>query len=323
MSFKRLVLPAPLEPVRKWNEPEGSSMVISRSTSGPVPYRKPTFSKRINARDPRWRCGAVPAAGKMARCAGLRPDARAASLPRPSCPPYKGAKGGAFMIVICPVCSTRYLVDQQALSPAGRLVRCANCSHTWHQVPPPPPPADGPRRIELTAAEPVIAPESGSRVQLPALQRRRSRWPAMLWGVYFLLILGAGGAVLWWQRDEIVSYWPVTARYYDLLGVPTPPALSELGLQKVVTSRDVENGLPTLVIEGEVVNVSKVAHEVPKLKVILQDSSKHELQSWSFNVTDERLAPGSSVPFRTSVAQPSEAVTGVVVTFDTGAAAGS
>jgi hypothetical protein len=54
---------------------------------------------------------------------------------------------------------------------------------------------------------------------------------------------------------------------------------------------------------------------VPKLKVILRDNHDHELQAWTFAVTDERLLPGASVPFRTSVTQPSEAATGVVVTF--------
>ena len=40
------------------------------------------------------------------------------------------------MIVTCPACTTRYLVDPRALGDAGRVVRCANCSKTWHQTPP-------------------------------------------------------------------------------------------------------------------------------------------------------------------------------------------
>jgi predicted Zn finger-like uncharacterized protein len=226
------------------------------------------------------------------------------------------------MIVTCPVCSTRYLVDPRALGPMGRIVRCANCAHTWHEMPEAPEP-ETVRRIELTAADPVLAHDPGARVQLPAIARRRSRWPVVLWAGYFVVLVAGAGAFSWLFRDEILTYFPMAAQYYGLLGIPSPPPQAELGLQKVVTSRDVENGLPTLVIEGEVINVSKIARGVPKLKVILQDSDKHELQSWSFNVTDERLAPGASVPFRTSVAQPSEAVTGVVVTFDSGAAAGS
>lgn len=223
------------------------------------------------------------------------------------------------MIVTCPVCSTRYLVDARALG-AGRLVRCASCAHTWHQVPQE---EEAPRRIELTTAEPVVAHETGGRVQLPALPRRKSRVPAMLWTLYILMLLGLAGGALWWAREQVIAYWPATAPYYEMLGASLPAPQGELGLQKVVTSRDVENGLPTLIIQGEVVNVSRIAREVPKLKVILQDSDKHELQSWSFGVTDARLPPGGSIPFRTSVAQPSEAVTGVVVTFDGGPAAGS
>jgi predicted Zn finger-like uncharacterized protein len=226
------------------------------------------------------------------------------------------------MIITCPVCSTRYLVDPRALGTAGRLVRCASCAHTWHQIPQA---EEAPLRIELTAAEPAMAmaPASARRVQLPALPRRKSRLPALLWTLYLLVLLGIVGGGLWWARDEVVAYWPVTESYYEMLGLPSPLPQNELGLQKVATSRDTENGLPTLIIQGEVVNVSKVAREVPKLKVILQDSEKHELQSWSFDVTDVRLPAGGSIPFRTSVAQPSEAVTGVVVTFDTASPAGS
>src|SRR5581483_4682744 len=50
--------------------------------------------------------------------------------------------------------------------------------------------------------------------------------------------------------------------------------------------------------------VSKVAQDVPKLTVVLRDANEHDLASWSFTVTDERLLPGASVPFRTSVAEP-------------------
>ena len=63
---------------------------------------------------------------------------------------------------------------------------------------------------------------------------------------------------------------------------------------------------------------SDLAREVPKLRVVLQDISKHELQSWSFAVTEEPLLPGGTLPFRTTIAQPNAEATGFVVTFDTG-----
>ena len=62
MSLKSVVLPAPLGPVRKWNEPAASCMLMSRNTSGPAPYRMPTFSKRTKgARTPSHRGASIAA----------------------------------------------------------------------------------------------------------------------------------------------------------------------------------------------------------------------------------------------------------------------
>ena len=49
------------------------------------------------------------------------------------------------MIVICPECATRYLIDPRALGVMGRSVRCTHCSHVWMQLPP----EDAPRRVDL------------------------------------------------------------------------------------------------------------------------------------------------------------------------------
>ena len=39
------------------------------------------------------------------------------------------------MILTCPACSTKYVVKEGAIPPAGRQVRCASCKHSWHQDP--------------------------------------------------------------------------------------------------------------------------------------------------------------------------------------------
>ncbi len=40
------------------------------------------------------------------------------------------------MLLICPECTTRYLVADTAVGPDGRQVRCANCAHSWFAQPP-------------------------------------------------------------------------------------------------------------------------------------------------------------------------------------------
>jgi predicted Zn finger-like uncharacterized protein len=237
------------------------------------------------------------------------------------------------MIVACPECNTRYVVDPRALGAEGRRVRCARCSHVWHHKPPPealaevetvaPPPApESPPAVERVEpqveppaeqAEPEETPPA-RRIQLPALAEPRGRrWLAAAWLVLLAAVgLAAGGAV--WERDAVIRAWPPSARLYSLLGlaVPQPRDVLKVTAQ---ARRDEENGVPRLVIEGEVANISPEAQQVPKLKVELTDAAKHVVQSWSFDVSTERLLPGASVPFTTSIARPNEAATGMSVTF--------
>jgi predicted Zn finger-like uncharacterized protein len=234
--------------------------------------------------------------------------------------PYKEKKGAAAsMIVTCPVCSTRYLVDPGALGLSGRLVRCASCAHTWHQEPA----EDAPRRVDLPPPEPppvLEAPlrSSPGRVQLPAVQRERGRLSFVGWAAYIVLLAGLVAGGLWLTRDRVVGRWPGAARYYQMLGIPVETAQGSFDFHNVTPTRDTENGLPTLVIQGEVVNVSGIARKVPKLKVTLLDGSGHELQSWDFTVSDDRLLPGASESFRTSIAQPNEAATMIKVSVSDG-----
>ena len=234
------------------------------------------------------------------------------------------------MIVVCPECKTRYLVDPRALGAGGRRVRCAQCSHTWHHQPPPealaelktvaaPPSAESAgrgERIEPQFDRPPLAEpqEPEHRIQLPAIaQPRRRPWVAVGWVVLLALVgLAAGGAV--WERDAVIRSWPPSARLYALFGLAVPRAGDVLKVT-AQARRDEENGVPRLVIEGEVANISPEAQSVPKLKVELKDAGDHVVQSWSFDVSTDRLLPGATVPFTTSVARPSDAATDMSVTF--------
>jgi predicted Zn finger-like uncharacterized protein len=247
-------------------------------------------------------------------------ESREVSLLRASIEPYKKKKGAASsMIATCPVCSTRYLVDPAALGPTGRLVRCAGCAHTWHQDPA----EDAPRRVDLAPPEPPpptpqMAMRATGRVQLPALQPQRRRLSVAGWAAYVIVLAGIIAGGLWWTRDQVAGRWPQAARYYQMLGISIETAQGSFDFHNVTPTRDTENGLPTLVIQGDVVNVSGVARQVPKLKVTLLDGSSKELQSWSFTVSDDRLLPGASVAFRTSIAQPNEAATMIKVSVSDG-----
>ena len=180
----------------------------------------------------------------------------------------------------------------------------------------PPPVSEPPRaeRVEPQFERPPIEEEPVRRIQLPAIaQPRRRPWLGVTWVVLVVVVgLAAGGAV--WERDAVIRAWPPSARLYSLFGlaVPQPRDVLKVTAQ---ARRDEENGQPRLVIEGEVTNISPDAQPVPKLKVELTDAGNRVVQSWSFEVSTERLLPGASVSFTTSVARPNEAATGMSVTF--------
>lgn len=44
--------------------------------------------------------------------------------------------------VTCEQCQTEYKVEERLLGGEGRIVRCMECHHMWHQDPPPPPPEE-------------------------------------------------------------------------------------------------------------------------------------------------------------------------------------
>jgi len=189
------------------------------------------------------------------------------------------------------------------------MVRCAQCSHTWHQTPPPgtfplaaepelrpqsPPPAP-----ERAAAEaPAIGGErSEERIQLPAVPRRRgSSWVAIGW-IVLLLALAGGAAVGVWWRDDIVRRWPAANLIYGKLGLAVAQPHDVLKLE--ATPRFDEDS-QRLIIEGTVTNISTTAQAVPKLKVELKDDRQQVVDSWTFSVSTERLLPGATVSFTTT-----------------------
>jgi predicted Zn finger-like uncharacterized protein len=225
------------------------------------------------------------------------------------------------MVVTCSKCEKRYVVDPRALGTPGRRVRCANCQHTWFEAAPedtvssiklPPLPETPPVVRSTTTAEP--GGPTLRRVQLPAVPRQGG---GMVWlkrGVVAAAVVIAIWALVA-ERQDVMNVVPFTARFYAMIGLgPTVPGQG-LELRQVMPSRGVDNGVPTLAINGQIANVSSSPKPVPKLLVALRDASNKELQSWVVSVTDQPLAPGASVPFHTTISSPPDGATGVIVSF--------
>jgi predicted Zn finger-like uncharacterized protein len=210
------------------------------------------------------------------------------------------------MILTCPSCNTRYIVDPQQLGIIGRMVRCANCSHTWHAEPPmdmpkpvepdemmgdlPPDPAAGPVYGSFASDTPRPIPPGSN---LPALSEPRPRaglgWPLLL----LVILVGAVGLV--GGRNEVVRWWPPAARLYDTVGLPLDVPWEGLDLRNVTTTPQSDNG--TLIVEGTVVNTSSKPRHIPELKAVMTSAAQQVLKDWTFPSGIQSLEPGESASF--------------------------
>jgi predicted Zn finger-like uncharacterized protein len=215
------------------------------------------------------------------------------------------------MIVTCPACSTRYLVDPRALGRAGRMVRCANCANTWHQAPA----EDMPQSVELSPDEPEPSLTS-ARFPPPALPPppRAGFFTSGRLILIGLIVVGLIAAVV--ARASVIALFPPAAKVYAMVGLSVAAPGLGLEIRKTSPRRDVENGVPVLIVEGEVANISNVAVDVPKLRVMLNDKSGNEVQSWTFSLAEPRLMPGASEPFHTSIQRPSSSAANVAMDFE-------
>ena len=218
------------------------------------------------------------------------------------------------MIVTCPTCSTRYLVETEKLGAQGRMVRCGGCSHTWYQAPP----EDMAPQVELKVPPPELAVASTvERGGLPAIPRKRRRWGAVVTLLILLLVLAGAGWGAIFMRDRVMALVPQSVKIYSRLGLADVQPQYGVGLEirGVTPRRTTANDQSALVIDGEIVNLSSAPRLVPPLKATLRDANDKPLTSWTFSAGVSMLGPGASTPFHTTYAQPTAEATGVVVTL--------
>lgn len=228
------------------------------------------------------------------------------------------------MILSCPACSTRYLIDPAQLGPDGRVVRCAKCAHQWHEIPPPEPfePPPEPEIATSPDQTPDQAPDysqesdyeaAPSVGNLPAIARppaRRGR--ALAWSLLVLLIgVFVGGLV---ARDQIIEVWPSTARLYERLGLGAPSYDTVLAVRNAKSTYQIEDGKSVLVVQGEVVNISTALQTVPKLRASLRENGR-EVQAEIFQAAQSRLLPGEIASFVARFKDPSPSATELTITF--------
>ena len=226
------------------------------------------------------------------------------------------------MIITCPRCATRYLLEQGVVQPPGRQVRCARCTHSWFQealpdlpkpilmeepeIPAgpvtdksrmlPPPPGSISQPIPRVQAPPMMEPPPTVRDDAQRASSRR--WAAIL----LLAALVSGGSfVVAFMRTEVATIFPPAASLYAALGMPVNTRGFDI---KAQTTQEMANGVPVIAIKGEYINVTDRELPVPKLTLRVLDANKKVLYSWTVPPDKARLAGHEHLPFSAQLQSP-------------------
>jgi len=237
------------------------------------------------------------------------------------------------MILTCPSCGTRYSVDPAKFPAAGRTVRCAKCSHSWHQDPEVAEVEAPPEPVPQAPIEPDPVPAAGDAAMADAVSPSSTRAfaPASVappqprmplgpkiavaagWaGLIAVVLLIAVSAVRY--RQDIAVIWPQSAGVYSSLGLKVNA--SGIDFRQVDYRRESEDGQVVLAVSGVIVNGGGRALPVPQtVRVTLSDVANHEIYHWTFKPGATVLAPGQSVPFTTRLSSPPAAARHLEVRF--------
>jgi hypothetical protein len=114
-------------------------------------------------------------------------------------------------------------------------------------------------------------------------------------------------------RAAIVRYVPELAGPFAAIGLPVN--LRGLEFRSIKTSHETQDGVPVLIIEGEVVNVTRQPVEVPRLRLSVMNDEDRELYAWTALLPRSVLPEGESLPFRSRLASPPPDTKKAVVRF--------
>ena len=143
-------------------------------------------------------------------------------------------------------------------------------------------------------------------------KRKGWHWPLsrLQSGILALIVLDA--IVVGWRAD-FVRAMPQTASFYTWIGLPVN--LRGLNFEDLATTTEQHEGLPILVVGGNVVNATSKTENVPHLRFAVRNAARQEIYSWTATPPRAVLPPGEAVAFHTRLASPPPDAHDVLVRF--------
>ena len=163
--------------------------------------------------------------------------------------------------------------------------------------------------IEGEAGPPVAAIdephediESVAARRYPIRAKRKGwKWPLSQLQSGILALIIADAIVVGWRAD-LVRAMPQTASFYAWIGLPVN--LRGLVFDNLTTTTEQHDGVPVLVVAGDIVNSTGKTNNVPHLRFAVRNAARQEIYSWTAVPPLTALPSREAAAFHTRLASP-------------------
>ncbi len=150
------------------------------------------------------------------------------------------------------------------------------------------------------------------RAQRLLVKKKHSRLPAVGLPALILVLASIVASLLIWRKD-VVRFAPQTASLYAAIGMKVN--LRGLAFANIKTTTEMQEGVPVLVVEGQILAEGRQAVEVPRLRFGIRNAAGYEIYSWTAIAARRVLGPGEAIDFRSRLASPPAEGRSVAVRF--------
>lgn len=148
---------------------------------------------------------------------------------------------------------------------------------------------------------PVDDESSGPHRPRRGVLRRKPGFRAPSMPTVILVLMAIIAGILGWRAD-VVRVMPQTASLFAAIGLPVN--LRGLAFEDVKATKDIQDGVPVLVLEGRIVNISRLMLEVPRIRFAMRNAAGNEVYNWTTLPIRPVLPPNAEQAFRTRLASP-------------------
>lgn len=217
------------------------------------------------------------------------------------------------MILECPSCQNRYLVDPRALGAKGRKVRCAKCRNEWFAKPPKEEMDDDVINVDEVAISQQEIPPIPEGSSVPAIPHilavpKNLKLATIVLAIVFVLV-----SLVYFQ-PAIVRALPVLQGAYAAIGMYSTDGVVLAGMEyeKQRPTEEQTSLKDHHVFKGYLVNTSSEPRHLPRLSISLLGKDDILLRRKRLH-KDVELAPGESLPFNDLLTTSPESLRHVVI----------